>query len=195
MRTLHIVGIALAVFSLASVSRGQGVSDMKGADEIRRALDEYVKSPRGSRSTLGGVEESGVGVNDEYRRFAALVSNDNRNVFANVGTIATNEMERLFVFAAGWQFGEGFYLSCLDELADLALGGRVTADEIRWYTVLNYNSRLTNILRIRYREPLVTNIVHKLMRVDPGRRKYYGRILDGSSYRDYLDEMKACLWD
>ena len=74
-------------------------------------------------------------------------------------------------------------------------GGRVTADEIRWYTVLNYNSRLTNILRIRYREPLVTNIVHKLMRVDPGRRKYCGRILDGSSYRDYLDEMKACLWD
>lgn len=86
MRTLHIVGIALAVFSLASVSRGQGVSDMKGADEIRRALDEYVKSPRGSRSTLGGVEESGVGVNDEYRRFAALVSNDYRNVFANVGS-------------------------------------------------------------------------------------------------------------
>lgn len=101
MRTLHIVGIALAVFSLASVSRSQGVSDMKGADEIRRALDEYVKSPRGSRSTLGGVEESEVGVNDEYRRFAALVSNDYRNVFANVGTIATNEMERLFVFAAG----------------------------------------------------------------------------------------------
>lgn len=188
---MNISCVALAVLAVGMTTRCLS-ADFR---LVRRALDAYERAEGGPGWEMESLQNWGVVANLEYRKFAVLVSNDYRNVFANVENVVTNDAERLLVFSAGWQFGEGFYLSCLDELADLALGGRVTADEIRWYAVLNYNSRLTNILRIRYREPLVTNIVHKLMRVDPGRRTYYGRILDGSSYRDYLDEMKACLWD
>lgn len=162
--------------------------------EMRDSLDTYIKTKRDGRISLAGLEDSGISPNKEYMNFAQMVSNDYKNVFANVNSIATNQAERLLVFGVGWQFDEEFYIACLEELADLGLKGEVTASEVKWYRYLNFNSRYTNILRVRYKEPRIIELVKKLMQIEPKAKKYYEKILTGESYQEYLQEMKARLW-
>ena len=162
--------------------------------EVRSSLDAYIKAKKNGRISLAGLEEWGISPNKEYMTFAQMVSNDYKNVFANVNSIATNQAERLLVFGVGWQFDEEFYIACLEELADLGLKGEVTASEVEWYRITSYNAKYINILRVRYKEPRIIELVKKLMQVEPKAKKYYEKILTGESYQEYLQEMKARLW-
>ena len=162
--------------------------------ELRNALDAFIRTKQERAIDFIGLKEWGLCPNKEYMSFAQMVSNDYKNVFANVNEIATNNAERLLVFAVGWQFDEEFYLLCLEELADLGLKGKVTAFEIKWYRCLNHDSKYTNMLRVRYKEPRIIELVKKLMQVEPKAKKYYEKILTGESYQEYLQEMKARLW-
>lgn len=172
-----------------------GILLAKDLQGVRSALDGYKSSKYGKRLEAEDLWNWGISLNPEYRCLMTLVSNDYKNVFANVGTVATNDVERLLVFGAGWQFGEAFYLDCLDELVDLGMKGKVSTNEIHWYRTGSWQSQLINSLRVRYKEPRITNIIHKLMRLEPGRKAYYEQILSGESYTNYLQEMKARLWD
>ena len=167
----------------------------RDSHDLRSALNDYEQTKHGRYADIYGLRNYGVSVNREYVRLATLVSNDYKNVFANVGKIATNDAERLLVLGAGWQFGEAFYLDCLDELVDLGMRGKVSTNEIYWYRTGSWQSKLINCLRVRYKEPRITNIIHKLMRLEPNRKAYYEQILSGESYTNYLHEMEARLWD
>lgn len=167
----------------------------RDSHDLRSALNDYEQTKHGRYADIYGLRNYGVSVNREYVRLATLVSNDYKNVFANLDKIATNDAERLLVLGAGWQFGEAFYLDCLDELVDLGMKQVVTLKEIRWYWHLSYKAQLINCLRVRYKEPRITNIIHKLMRLEPNRKAYYEQILSGESYTNYLHEMEARLWD
>lgn len=163
-------------------------------NELRTSFEAFLKTQPSSFVSLPAITESGVSPNKEYMSFAQMVSNDYKNVFANVNSIATNQAERLLVFGVGWQFDEEFYIDCLEELADLGLKGEVTASEVEWYRYLSFNSKYTNILRVRYKEHRIIELVKKLMQVEPEKKKYYEKILTGESYEEYLEEMKARLW-
>ncbi len=162
--------------------------------ELRDAFDAYKRTEKERVIDIIGLQEWGISPNKEYMNFAQMVSNDYKNVFANVNSIATNQAERLLVFGVGWQFDEEFYIACLEELADLGLKGEVTASEVEWYRITSYNAKYINILRVRYKEPRIIELVKKLMQVEPKAKKYYEKILTGESYQEYLQEMKARLW-
>ena len=178
-----------------SIICGQVILQAGTLQGVRTALTMYQKTEYGRQNNIYELKNCGLSVNREYVLLSTLVSNDYKNVFANVGAVATNDVERLLVFGAGWQFGEAFYLDCLDELVDLGMRGKVSTNEIYWYRTGSWQSKLINCLRVRYKEPRITNIIHKLMRLEPNRKAYYEQILSGESYTNYLHEMEARLWD
>ena len=187
--------ISYIKYILVSISLLTNVAIYAGSiNELRDAFDAYKRTEKERVIDLIGLKEWGISPNKEYISFAQMVSNDYKNVFANANSIATNQAERLLVFGVGWQFDEEFYISCLEELADLGLKGEVSAFEVKWYRTASFNAKYINILRVRYKEPRIIELVKKLMQVEPKAKKYYEKILTGESYQEYLQEMKARLW-
>ena len=93
---------------------------------------------------------------------ARAVSNNVGIALADIGTVATNAVERMLLLSAGWRLGEEFYLQSLSTNIDLAASGVISPNELKWFMEGHRSRRLGYVLEMRYDQPGVSNIVQRL---------------------------------
>lgn len=128
-----------------------------------------------------------------YAVFADSITNDWRNVLANLGQITTNGVERLLIIGVGLHYDEEMYLDFCSTLCDMCTNGVITAEELSNGRA-SHRYDLDSCLIRRYREPKVVDIVNKLKLTMPQQTNYWNDILSGVAYTNYLEEVKIGLW-
>ena len=128
-----------------------------------------------------------------YSSFADSVTNDWREILANLGQIATNEVERLLIIGVGLHYDEDFYLDYCSVLCDMHTNGLITAEELLNGRASHRYDLNSSLIR-RYQEPKVIEIVNKLKLAMPQQTNYWNSVLSGAAYTNYLEEVAAGLW-
>ena len=184
---------------LVATLLGAGVclawADTNLLSRIRSQFDNvYANMP--SQDMIYGVLEESI---DElykepaYASFADAVTNNWRDVLANIGQVATNDVERLLIIGVGLQYDEDFYLDYCSVLCDMHANGAITAREF-----LNgrasHRYDLNSCLIRRYQEPKVIELIGKYKAAQPSRTNYWNSVLSGAAYTNYLEEVEAGLW-
>lgn len=130
--------------------------------------------------------------NASYRALASTVSNNWRNVLANLSLCATNQFERLLVLGVRDRFGADFYMDFMDELVTMKTNGLITAKEFSWARSTE-DPELERYLDRRYRTPEVRALVERFKVAEP-MNDAWDDILSGVAYTNYLDEVAAGMW-
>lgn len=143
---------------------------------------------------VDGILDSGISfaTNAEYRSLAVVVSNDWRNVLANINLCATNQLERLLVFGVRDQFDVGFYLDFLDAAVSMKTNSVISSRELDWVRGTNHPEMERYLVR-HYLDQRVREVVLHLQDAEPS-RLLWGRILSGEAYTNYLDQVEAGMW-
>ena len=128
-----------------------------------------------------------------YAVFADVVTNDWAFALANLGQIATNDVERLLILGVGLHYDENFYLDFFSTLCDMRTNGLITAEEFisGW---ASHRHDLNSCLIRRYQEPKVVELVNKLKIAMPQQESRWNDILSGAAYTNYLEEVAIGLW-
>ncbi|MBR1871288.1 MAG: hypothetical protein IJ802_05625, partial [Kiritimatiellae bacterium] len=114
-------------------------------------------------------------------------------VLANIGTVATNNLERQLILGVGLQYGEDFYIDFCMELCDAHTIGAITPQEMeRAMTPKRHD--LNSCLIRRYQEPKVVELVNKLKIAMPQQESRWNDILSGAAYTNYLEKVAMWLW-
>lgn len=115
-----------------------------------------------------------------------LVSNHVDIVYSNFSAIASTSAEKMLFLASAWRLDADYYLDCLSRNVDLAIDGKISADELRWYMKGHRTRRLTYILAAQYDRPGVSNIVHRLIAYT-GETNKYDKVLSGEAKAEYIE--------
>ena len=169
------------------------MSAVGSLDGIKADLNEYDTglSPRRRRwSVLSEpLNFSSQSTNATYRRFAASVSNEWRQVLLNLPLVATNNSQRLYVFGVAKQYDEDFFIDFINEMAQMRTNSMVTAFELEW-TYANTRTDLGTCMIRRYQEPKIIQTVNLLKLAMPI-SNYWDEVLSGVAYSNYLDRVSA----
>lgn len=141
-----------------------------------------------------GILDSGISfaTNAEYRSLAVVVSNDWRNVLANINMCATNQLERLLILGVRDQFDVGFYLDFLDTAVNMKTNNVISSRELEWVRRTNHPEMERYLVR-HYSDLRVREVVLHLQVAEPS-RMLWGRILSGEAYTNYLDQVEVGMW-
>lgn len=187
--------IKLALVSMLGVAVHLAGADTNIVYTIRAQLDNVHENMPSRYLTHGALQE----VIDElykeptYASLADAVTNDWRTVLANLGHVATNDVERLLIIGVGLHYNEDFYLDFCSVLCDMHKNGVLTANEF-----LNgrasHRYDLHSCLIRRYQEPKVIELINKYKVAMPAQTNYWDSVLSGQAYTNYLQEVEAGLW-
>ena len=144
-------------------------SSMAEFESLRLAVDAVVTNV--SKKTLRVFTEGEIGgqsacKHPSYQGLALIVSNDWQNVIGNIGNIATNQTERYLLLGTGFQYDWSFHLPFFTKVADECLAGNISRAEVAWFEAYSAKPGLVDQLYYRNTEPAVTNLLHKLIRID-----------------------------
>lgn len=189
-----MLAMAIAVFSLNAVF-AQGTNGVMAVRTALDGLDSFCSSNGWDDAVMyEALNFECLRVKPEYGSFAVVVSNSWRDVMSNFATSATNTLERLLVLGVGKNYDEDFYMDYLSSVADLRTNGVITARELLWTRASTRRDLMSCFIR-RYQEPRVRTIVDKMILAEPQHSNYWCRILSGSAYTNYLEEVEAGLWE
>ena len=187
--------VKLSVVAMLGVVARLAWADANVASTIRAQFDNvYANMP--SRYLIYGVAEENI---DElyrepaYASFADAVTNNWREVLANLGQVATNNLERLLIIGVGLHYDEDFYLDYCSVLCDMHTNGVITADELL-NGQASHRYDLNSCLIRRYQEPKVIELIDKCKAAMPDQTNYWDNVLSGAAYTNYLEEVEAGLW-
>ncbi len=164
---------------------------------IRAALDslDYVCATNQWNYRL--VEEAmnfeRIKESPDYRAFASVVSNDWTLALEHLDELATNDLERLLILGVGKTYDEDFYIEHMGALASMVTNNLVLAEEFSWARASTRFDLQSCLIR-RYQEPKVIALIDKYKAVQPDRTNYWDSVLSGVAYTNYLEEVKAGLW-
>lgn len=121
-----------------------------------------------------------------YRGFATFVTGRQDVVFAHLGSLATNNWERLVTLGVCKAFDEDWYLRSCAQVADMVNSGVASSNELEWVLSSSRTNIDTCIVR-RYKETPVTNLVFKLRGL-VATDAYWDEVLSGVAYTNLLEE-------
>ena len=163
-----------------------------GQGDLRDAMDA-VKANVNRKTlrifTIGEIGGQHICLHPSYRALAAMVSNDWENVVGNIGTIATNQTERYLLLGTGFQYGWDFHLPFFNKLVDECLAGKITQREVEWFESYSTKPGLVDQLYYRNTDPDVTNLLHKLIRMDGDTNRWMTIMSQDATnrVREYID--------
>ena len=160
-----------------------------GVSVVRAKLQECVATlPAGNRGLPEYMMEFGMAdrMLVPEAELGQLVSNHVDMVYSNFSAIASTSAEKMLFLASAWRLGDDYYLNSLSRNVDLAIDGKISADELRWYMKGHRTRRLTYILAAQYDRPGVSNIVLRLMSFT-GETNKYEKVLSGEAKLEYIE--------
>lgn len=193
--TCNRISIKIVLAPMLFAIAGTGWSDTNLISNARTLLDNaYVNIP--PQYMESGVLQECI---DElykvpsYAVFANAVTNDWREILANLNEVATNEVERLLIIGVGLHYDEDFYLDFSSVLCDMHTNGVITAEELLFGRA-SHRYDLNSCMIRRYQEPKVIELVNKYKTANPQQADYWDGVLSGAAYTNYLEEVEAGLW-
>lgn len=183
----YIYGLLMTVFVFCDCFAEITVED------VRSDIEACISSLSGSTTEPeDSILEFGIRYRspNNYNKLVQDVSNNFSYVMSRFDMCATNGIQRLILLSVGWSAGDENYLNCLSNAVELAVLGKISKKELRWYQEGSKRYEHFFALANNYDKPGVSNLVLRLQQCI-GETNRCQKILSGEAQREAEEYMRV----